>query len=614
MNKLQHLAPPAAILTLALLLPLAARADQAPSSSLATPTIRLHADHVAFYYDRFLVEADGNVRITTSDGITMTGDAFSMDLRLNRFLLAGSVSVASRSGMQTGAAVSDFLDYGRIYFIPILSEPDRWTFLDNDFAHPAKGREMPGDAFAFPDLSKNQPYLRANGASIVPRQFVNFHDSVLAFAGRGIAPMGPYYINFSTNRYLAENSLTGATFDGTWQLAGSPNTISAIHFRYDPTNKAYASFEQHVANSRGYAVFSVNPATEDSKFYNLVTGYALTDRLQVQTFTQYHLQQFGFSEPLGGQDVSNVLLTQAFPESSLQFDFEQYNLCNISVYPDPVPSDGPGATYCGVGQFRITNYTHPSQMTLGVTSFDHHIAKTPVVFRWRYGIGNIHDAYTLQNFGNTNYDTIWNHYVGATIFSPTIRLGSREDSQKLYFLNAAIDSQRTWYSVPHHVDVTDGIASLSRTYGPKLSVYLSYEVHQVGDYYNGGQQLVYTPYVPIINGTTYPSYAAFQGIATFRTLSLGATFTPSPDFSLALLARRHRDFPIAEPGEFPSPAPNYPFNTVLYSNTLGEPPYDITGDIRFRVSPTLAVDIQRSYFFNFGNQRWSPSFNVQVSQ
>ena len=64
----------------------AARAQSAPITLLY-----LNAKSINFYYDRFLLEADGNVRLRTSDGFTVTGDAFSMDLKLNRFMVAGHV-------------------------------------------------------------------------------------------------------------------------------------------------------------------------------------------------------------------------------------------------------------------------------------------------------------------------------------------------------------------------------------------------------------------------------------------------------------------------------------------------------------------------------------------
>ena len=615
MKTLRNFSPACAILALALLAPLAAQADEAPLPESAAPTIRLHADHVAFYYDRFLIEADGNVSVRIGDGVTMTGQTFSMDIKLNRFLLAGAVTVTSPSGSQSGAAVSDFLDFGRIYFVPITSEPDRWTFLDNDFAHPAKGRVMPGDTFAFPDLANDKPYLVANAATIVPHQFVDFHRTVLAVAGKNLTPpLGPYYINFSDNRFLSTNSLTGASYDATWQVAGSKNAISAIHFRYDPTNKAYASFEQHFANPRGYAVFSINPATEDSKYYNLFTGYSITDKLQMSSFTQFHLQQFGFSQPLAGQDVGWIRLTQALPESSVQLVYQQFNLCNTSTYPDTDPG-GALLQFCGQGAFRTTNQTHPAQLTLGVTSDENRVGRSPVYYTWDYGIGNIHDAYPLQNFGGASYTTIWNHYIGGTAFLKNVRVG---DPSHPYTLGASLTRQRTWYSVPHHVDTTTSLVSLSQSYGPvsdrgKLTAFVSYEVAQTGDYYNGGQQLAYTPFVPVINGTSYPSYLAFQGVATLRTFSLGSTYTPTPYFSATVLARKHRDFPIAEPGEFPQPPVNV-LGQPVYGNILGQPPYDVTGTVHVRLTPTLAIDVQRSYYFNFGTRRWSPNFYIQVTQ
>ena len=143
----------------------------------AATLVRLHADHIAFYYDRFLVEADGHVQIQTSDGFSVSGDAFSMDLKLNRFLIAGHVTLKTASDTVNGAAVADFLDFNRLYFVPVTSEPDRWTFLNDDLAHPVKGRVMPGDVFYFPDLTGN-PSLTASSATISERTYVHFGGAV----------------------------------------------------------------------------------------------------------------------------------------------------------------------------------------------------------------------------------------------------------------------------------------------------------------------------------------------------------------------------------------------------------------------------------------------------
>ena len=73
-----------------------------------------------------------------------------MDLKLNRFLVAGHVHVLGPTGSISAAAFSDYLDFSREYVLPVTSAPDRWTYLGTDFAHPIKGREMPGDVFFFP--------------------------------------------------------------------------------------------------------------------------------------------------------------------------------------------------------------------------------------------------------------------------------------------------------------------------------------------------------------------------------------------------------------------------------------------------------------------------------
>ena len=131
------------------------RPHPAPTATPAPPAtvVRLRADHIEFYYDRYLIEADGHVQVQTSNGMTISGDTFSMDLQLNRFLVASHVHLRSRGGNLDGAAIADFLDFNRIYFVPVISKPDRWTYENGDFTDPLKGRQMPGDVFYFPDVS-----------------------------------------------------------------------------------------------------------------------------------------------------------------------------------------------------------------------------------------------------------------------------------------------------------------------------------------------------------------------------------------------------------------------------------------------------------------------------
>ena len=574
----------------------------------ATTIIRLHAGSVQFFYDRFLLEADGNVHVTTSDGMTMSGDSFSMDLKLNRFVLAGHVHVQDPSGSQDGAALADFLDFDRIYFVPIVQAqgptglPDRWTFLSGDFAHPQKGREMPGDTFFFPDLGNDKPYIKTDSAVIGTRSFVRFSGNRLDLAnGLGAyVPTPTYYINFSNDQHLNENSLAGANFDATWQFAGGANTISALHFRYDPVNKTYLAFEQHVSGKKAYAVFSLNPITRPSKFWNLILSDKPSEKFQVKTFTQLHTFQYGLSRPDESGQFTNVQATQALAHSYLQLNsqFVNYTMLPYTVF---------GYEGHGVVLF------HPFSLNLLSQTFTHRIGKLPLFESMQYGFGYRYNSYGLQSLGGVTYKQIWQHNVGLQMFVPGVKIGNSPFRNKNYYFNATFLKNREWNSSGHYTDLADTKASLSRAFDNHFSAFLNYEVANVGDYYGALQSRVYPSYVPIVGGVKYPSYAAFRGLATFRTLALDINYANLGNFTASLLARKHDDFPKPIPGFFVTP----PLNVIGEQQApyyFGRPPYDVTADVRMRINQHMTVDVARTYYFNFGNQRWSPEFVLQVQQ
>jgi hypothetical protein len=576
----------------------------APAS--ASTLIRLHASNVQFFYDRFLVEADGNVRVTTSDGMTMTGDAFSMDLKLNRFVLAGHVHVQNSAGSQDGAALADFLDFDRIYFVPILRQaqndspsPDRWTFLNGDFAHPAKGREMPGDTFEFPDLSNAKPFVVTDSAVIGAREFVRFNGNRIDLAnGMGAyVPTTSYYVNFSNDQHLGDNSLAGANWDATWEFAGSAHAISALHARYDTVNKGYLSFEQHFSGKKAYAVFSINPMTRPSKFWDLVLSDRPSETFQIRTFTQLHTVQNWLHSPQDSGQFTVVGLTQALPRSFLQLTSQ---FTNFSLQP----AGGP------IGHL----YNHPFQTQLTWQSFSNRIGHTPFYETLHFGTGYIHDTLGLQTIGGKTYQTIWNDTAGFQLYMPSFKIGNSYVETKNYYLNASFQKDFTWLSTPHFVDNTVTNVSLSKIFDRHYSGFLSYSVQNTADFYANGLQSVFYPgFTPIVNGVAYPEYAAFHGIATFRTASLNLSYNNSGYFTVSLLARKHDDFPAPIPNYFAAPPLDILGREIGGQNYLGEPPYDVTADVRARLNDHMTIDVSRSYYFNFGNRGWSPYFVIQVS-
>ena len=89
---------------------------------------------------------------------------------------------------------------------------------------------------------------------------------------------------------------------------------------------------------------------------------------------------------------------------------------------------------------------------------------------------------------------------------------------------------------------------------------------------------------------------------------------PNPEFNFSLLVRHHDDFPIPVPGVF-APPPNNIIGQPLYNWYLGQPPYDATADVRFKIFPHALLDVSRTLYW-YGNpyrtQFWQPTFVVQV--
>lgn len=614
----------------------AAAPTPAPTAAPPRSVLYLNAARLDFYYNRFLIEADGNVRIRTSDGFTVTGDSFSMDLKLNRFMVAGHVTMHDASGTVSGAAIADFLDFQRIYLLPVTTAPDRWTFLNGDLAHPVKGREMPGDAFYFPQVSEH-PSITGTGAVIDSKTYVRFVNAHTYFLNAGV-PLGTYVVNFSPNQYFAQNTLSGASADLTWNMAGSPNALTALHLRYDPTYKTYLSVEQHLVGEHEYAIFSVNPATRAEKWYNLALYEKLGSRFQIQTFTQYYAQQNYLSEPRASQQTTFINATYAFPHSyvTATSQLTNYNMLGPA-------SLGPG-TIAG-------SLDHPSQVQLTASSFQNKIPGLPLFEQIYEGYGFNHDTVGgnqyLQGYpGNPQppiptpglqaygapcpdqhgvkpppgqtatyycpvYTTIWNTVLGFNLFTESIKLNRPDNPYETYYFNASFNKQYQWNSLPHWISTTNENFTISRQFTRAINTYVGYQILNVGDHYiNGG----YLPCEPVGTSNCPLSFTSFRGVSTLRTTSLGFNDAPNPEFNFSLLVRHHEDYPIPVPGTFGLP-PNNIIGQPLYTSYLGQAPYDATGDVRFKILSHAMLDVSRTFYW-YGNPYrttfWQPTFVIQL--
>ena len=247
-------------------------------------------------------------------------------------------------------------------------------------------------------------------------------------------------------------------------------------------------------------------------------------------------------------------------------------------------------------------------------SFQNRIGKSPFFEALQYGFGFTHDSYGLQTIGGVRYRSVWDRFATVQLYLPSYKIGSQPAASS-FFLNAAVQKTRTWYSSGHYVDATQSTAGISRAFGRHFNAFATYSVQQLGDYYGGAAEAqVYPSFVPMAGGVAYPGYAAFRGVATFRTLAIDASYTNGGNFSAWILARRHDDFPRAVPDFFAPPPLDVLGREINGQNYFGQPPYDITADIKLRVNPHMSIDVSRSYYFHFGRRGWSPQFVLQVMQ
>jgi len=548
-------------------------------ASAQIDTIVVRAGRIGFYSSHYIVTADGNVRVTLSDGTTISGRYFEMDLKMNRFVVAGGVSVVHGSYEYSGAAFGEFLDLKRGYFLPATPEPDRWTFLDSDYAKPVKGREMPGDAFNMPETGVEHPFILAKEATIIPKTGIALKPARIYTEGVYV-PTPSYYQNFSPNPYLVQNGLAGATGGVGYPFFGGPHSTTTLFGRYDSTNKTYLAIEQNFGWQNAYLVASISPLTRPDKEYNLL-GLIKTrnQRFQVSTFEQLNTLQSGFSEPLYSTALENLQLTYGLKNSFLQLTANQYHQ---DLMAEPLSGTYGGHPF-------IPN--HPNNFELAWVGANQRISKyVPISFRLRGGLLTAHDTFGLGTFDGTPYTSYWQHFLGFTIFSDPYNLTPHAAFDQAVSFSVTYDRQRTFVSsFPRFQDQSTLTAVLSKLQGHKGSMYLAYTVTNEGDYLGALQPVIYPPTVfnNPYNGQTYPGFAAFDGFVTLRTLQYSYTYTPTPYFSFTFVAEKHKDFP--------DPIPYY----------WGNPPYDVTGRIQARISPILSVLVQRSYFFNFGPQGWN---------
>jgi hypothetical protein len=564
----------------------------------ATRSIELHANVVDFYSNRYILTADGNVSARFSDGTVVRGDTFSMDLKLNRFLIAGNVHVDGPQIHQVGAAFAGFPDLERNYFVTEGATPDRWTYYGLNFTDSHPGRQQPGDAFYFPDLSGEKPYIIANGATIFLKNNVEFPIGSRIEVLDAYIPTPGYVVNYSSNPNFYQNAFSGATFDIGIPFHGAADAISAAHIRYDAYRGLYTAFDQHFVHNLDYAVFSVDPATQNQRQFNAIFYKRLSPDVEARFFYQLSDESQGLSQPVAAADYANFAVNSKVGKYAVGLNADQYNNSLLANAVDVA------------NLYGNVQSSHPFDMSLSVQSYEDEwrlfrYLGVPLKFQYRAGIGYNYDSYGLPTLGagaadtppdflGLPYTTIYNRYLGLTLYTSSIRIAKQTT------ISAKADKLETSYTLPHLLTTTNVSTTVAYTpLSTKLPAFLmSYGILNISDFWGKNQLVAYPEFLPDSITNQFGSFtglSSFDGFATSRSLSGSMVYTPTPYFAVNLTMQNFNVTPAPVPG------------------VGGQAPNQFTADVRVRISKNILVDVARTYFFQFAGEGWEPEFQVQFS-
>lgn len=568
---------PFLVASLALVFVAAAFAPR-PACAASVTSIDLAGTNLAFYSDRFVLNAD-DVRVRLSDGTVIRGETFAMDLKSNRFVIAGNVRLDGTRIHRTGAAFASFIDVDRSYLITDTDEPDRLTYFGSNWIDDHPGREQPGDAFAFPDVGADVPYILAKSARIYPATDAVFEAPRILVAGVRV-PQARYVVVFSANPHFFENAFSGGRVDVGLPLNGSEHSLTAFHIRNDQLDGTYLSFDQHLVWDHDWVVGSINPLTQNLRQYNVIGLKSLGTNVQFRSLLQETAQQFGtiIYQPVNAAGYVQTQVNAGLRGAALSVtnDFYYWWLLGINADPDP------------------RHLEHPVDGVATLTGFEHRLllGSVPFTYRLRGGIGWAHDQFGEGGylFLNPAPPDLWYRFAGITLAAPELHL------MRGYILTVSTDKQITSLPPPHKIDVVQTRATLSHHFA-HADTFLAYQVVNTRDLWGDEQSLAYpTPADTVTTSYgTFDGQSAFRGLGTARSLTATGNFYLSPFTTITLAATKNTDTPRPVPG--------------LY----GQPPYQLSLTVQTRPSKRFGLSLSRQYYFNFASLVWSPQTIIQFT-
>ncbi|PZR60824.1 MAG: hypothetical protein DLM53_10740 [Candidatus Eremiobacter antarcticus] len=500
------------------------------------PTVSVQGAVVTFYAGHLVLDARAG---SLSDGVlTVTADRIIVDLRANRYVAAGSVTVLGSRSAHGDALGMDLLSHRGVLISS--GAATQKLYLDGASMPLAQNSEVPGrgaaaqpaDPLSLPDVGTEQPYAVAPSAVAHLGADVRLRRVRVLVPGGQTVPLPSYVYTFSTDSgYVVSNVNAGAE-DLPIYFGSTPNSIQGAHFFYNPLVKLGIGFDDHIVfGQRAYDLISLSPVNGPTKTFNVTWQQHIND----------HASQTFFSSTTTGIGTSdNYDVRDSIHRSFLELTASQFR-------------GNHGST------LAWQSYDQP----LGAT------ASSSVYFHLRseYGYQHVPEEFSFAPFA---FDavlprTVFHKAVEGYIASQPWRLNPSTS------LGPSIDVRAETDTLPHRQTSETYIVTLQHRWTRDILTTVS------------------ASETPILD--RYPSVAT--GYRThFSEQTVQVYYDRGDAFSLFLTGVHS-----AARSDNPSPP--------------AVPPWTLLADVRFRVTPSLSLDLSRSYFFGYNGRRFG-SFGFQI--
>jgi hypothetical protein len=310
----------------------------------------------------------------------------------------------------------------------------------------------------------------------------------------------------------------------------------------------------------------------------------------------------GITEAIDNRLVDSnkaYLVTSVLPFRDKQFDLLSYDVIRPGLQQTLTGDHTFGADPQNVLTYRLQESGKLLTETLQYNGVDASNSTEFDLSTYEHDIKNLF-GYQLKasygydhNYAGFPYSNDFRIGADGFVTTPTVSLHG-------VALNGKYEYSITGYDYPHEVTTGTMTLSADKKVTRDINLFAQVQIEQNDNRYRDiatGQEALGLPppgtpyYTP--DGTPFPGYYAYSGLNTYRSYELQGTFNGRGDNRVQLTFYYDHDFPQYQ--------------------GYGRAPFQASIDIVRRITPSLRIEVGRSYSFGWDGQYLSPQYTLGIS-